>query len=64
MDPCHDNSFTHIRGINTACEVQMYKGMMLNESLSVPQSRAAICPDLCSCSGDDDDEIENPKAVM
>ena len=42
MDPCHDDSFTRSQGYNTACEVHMCKGTMLDESLSVPQSRATI----------------------
>ena len=51
MDPCHDTSITRPQGT------------MLNESLSVPQSRAAMHEPLSSCSDDDDNECENQQSI-
>ena len=38
------------------------KGTMLDESLSVPQSRATMHEPLSSCSDDDDNECENQQS--
>ena len=50
MVPCHDTSIIHSQGT------------MLDESLSVPQSRAAMHEPLSSCSVDDHNECENQQS--